>query len=213
MTPPASRPHFTSVGVAEEEEEEGRAPPFAIAVPRTLPWVQTAPRAARSGACVPSGVRPERKPLSKHLAGGKTHFLARMAKIAASTAPGMGCCGERWHRLGRAPHGASCSARSWRSCRRCCQALGRVPIIVPTISGTGIWTPLSHNLLPAGAHAATAASARAPAGRSRRFLVSPLHQIRYAPMPGNADLPRQLQRVCARTIRGGSGDANPRRRW
>lgn len=79
-------PIFTSAGAAEEEE--GRTPPFAIAVPRTLPWVQRAPRAAGSSACVPSGVRPERKPLSKHLTRGKTHFLARMAKTTASTALG-----------------------------------------------------------------------------------------------------------------------------
>lgn len=58
------------------------------------------------------------------------------------------------------------------------------------------------------AGAANAAPARAPAGRSRSFLVSLLHQIQRAAMPGNADLPRQLQRVCAR-----SRAADPRGLW
>lgn len=92
--------------------------PFAIAVPHTLPWVQTAARAARSGACVLSRVRPERKPLSKHLAQGKTHLLARMAKNHGA-GKDRGRCGDHWHPLGRAPCGASLStcssARSKRS--------------------------------------------------------------------------------------------------
>lgn len=118
--------------------------------------------------CVPSGVRPE-KPLSKHLARGKTHFLAKAAKPAATAAPrsqqGPGM-------LLASPQQGCTSVRSrYRHCPHC-------PISsFPQAPASGL-------------------RSRTPVGRSRSFFVSSFTPNSTC---GNTDLPRQLRRVCARS--------------